>query len=40
MTKPDWEVIAVALQGGEISLRAIGSQYFISEGAIRKMAKR
>ena len=40
MTKPDWAAIAVAFQDGELSLRAIGAQYFVSEGAIRKMAKK
>ncbi|BEH99060.1 hypothetical protein AAGU66_08695 [Edwardsiella ictaluri] len=40
MTKPDWAAIAVAFQAGELSLRAIGAQHGVSEGAIRKMAKK
>lgn len=40
MTKPDWEAIESAYRAGLMSLREIASQHNISEGAIRKRAKR
>lgn len=40
MGKPDWEVIETAYRAGVMSLREIASQHSISEGAIRKRAKR
>ncbi|MCU6671485.1 hypothetical protein M8013_22450 [Enterobacteriaceae bacterium H4N4] len=40
MTKPDWEAIESAYRAGVMSLREIASQHGISEGAIRKRAKR
>ncbi|CZV57764.1 hypothetical protein [Enterobacter hormaechei] len=40
MTKPDWEAIETAYRAGVMSLREIASQHGISEGAIRKRAKR
>lgn len=40
MTKPDWEAIESAYRAGLMSLREIASQHSISEGAIRKRAKR
>ncbi|SPW34489.1 Uncharacterised protein [Edwardsiella tarda] len=39
MTTPDWGSIESAYRIGKLSLRAMGTQYSISEGAIRKMAK-
>ena len=40
MSKPDWEAIETAYRAGVMSLREIASQNGISEGAIRKRAKR
>lgn len=40
MTTPDWEAIESAYRAGLLSLREIASQHGISEGAIRKRAKR
>ena len=40
MIKPDWEAIETAYRAGVMSLREIASQHGISEGAIRKRAKR
>lgn len=40
MSKPDWEAIESAYRAGLMSLREIASQHNISEGAIRKRAKR
>lgn len=40
MAKPDWEAIESAYRAGLMSLREIASQHSISEGAIRKRAKR
>ncbi len=40
MNKPDWEAIETAYRAGVMSLREIASQHGISEGAIRKRAKR
>lgn len=40
MVKPDWEAIESAYRAGVLSLREIASQHGISEGAIRKRAKR
>ncbi len=40
MAKPDWEAIESAYRAGLLSLREIASQHGISEGAIRKRAKR
>ncbi len=40
MTKPDWEAIESAYRAGLLSLREIGSAHGVSEGAIRKRAKR
>ncbi|QMM94943.1 hypothetical protein HVW92_11375 [Citrobacter freundii] len=40
MAKPDWEAIESAYRAGVMSLREIASQNGISEGAIRKRAKR
>ncbi|MHB5871053.1 hypothetical protein ACYCB3_09685 [Klebsiella pneumoniae] len=40
MSKPDWEAIESAYRAGLMSLREIASQHGISEGAIRKRAKR
>ncbi|WP_392562501.1 hypothetical protein RHO12_03195 [Orbus sturtevantii] len=40
MTKPDWEAIESAYRAGVMSLREMGNKYNISEGAIRKRAKR
>ena len=40
MGKPDWEAIETAYRAGVMSLREIASQHSISEGAIRKRAKR
>lgn len=40
MSKPDWEAIETAYRAGVLSLREIASQHGISEGAIRKRAKR
>jgi predicted DNA-binding protein YlxM (UPF0122 family) len=40
MATPDWEAIESAYRAGLMSLREIASQHGISEGAIRKRAKR
>ncbi|WP_338637030.1 hypothetical protein V6L80_00950 [Erwinia persicina] len=40
MASPDWEAIESAYRAGLMSLREIASQHSISEGAIRKRAKR
>ncbi|HDO7032727.1 hypothetical protein [Klebsiella pneumoniae] len=40
MSKPDWEAIETAYRAGVMSLREIAAQHGISEGAIRKRAKR
>lgn len=40
MIKPDWEAIETAYRAGVMSLREIAAQHGISEGAIRKRAKR
>jgi len=40
MTTPDWEAIESAYRAGVMSLREIGAQYGVSEGAIRKKAKK
>ena len=40
MSKPDWEGIETAYRAGVMSLREIAAQHGISEGAIRKRAKR
>ncbi|ELO3583123.1 hypothetical protein R6Z41_001486 [Salmonella enterica] len=40
MAKPDWEAIETAYRAGVMSLREIASYHGISEGAIRKRAKR
>jgi len=39
MTTPDWEAIESAYRAGVLSLRVIGAQYGVTEGAIRKRAK-
>ncbi|MFP2422223.1 hypothetical protein ACLEXA_11875 [Pseudescherichia vulneris] len=40
MAKPDWEAIESAYRAGLMSLREIAGKHGISEGAIRKRAKR
>ena len=40
MATPDWEAIETAYRAGMMSLREIAAQHGISEGAIRKRAKR
>ncbi|EAX5270549.1 hypothetical protein EWE08_22975 [Salmonella enterica subsp. enterica serovar Typhimurium] len=40
MSKPDWEAIETVYRAGVMSLREIASHHGISEGAIRKRAKR
>ncbi len=40
MAKPDWEAIESAYRAGVISLRDIGDKYGVTEGAIRKRAKK
>ena len=40
MSKPDWEAIESAYRAGVLSLRDIGAQYGVTEGAIRKKAKK
>ena len=40
MSKPDWEAIESAYRAGVLSLREIGAQYGVTEGAIRKRAKK
>ena len=38
-TKPDWEAIEREYRAGQLSIREIGSQYGVSDTAIRKRAK-
>lgn len=40
MPKPDWEAIESAYRAGDLSLREIAAQNGISEGSIRKRAKK
>lgn len=40
MATPDWEAIESAYRAGVLSLREIGAQYGVTEGAIRKRAKK
>lgn len=40
MATPDWEAIESAYRAGVLSLRDIGEQYGVTEGAIRKRAKK
>lgn len=40
MPTPDWEAIESAYRAGVMSLRDIGAQYGVTEGAIRKKAKK
>ncbi len=40
MSKPDWEAIESAYRAGVLVLRDIGEQYGVTEGAIRKKAKK
>lgn len=40
MAKPDWEAIESAYRAGALSLRDIGDKYGVTEGAIRKRAKK
>ena len=40
MAKPDWEAIESAYLAGVLSLRDIGDKYGVTEGAIRKRAKK
>ena len=40
MATPDWEAIETAYRAGMMSLREIAAQHGISEGAVRKRAKR
>ncbi|EAA3382338.1 hypothetical protein UJ48_15790 [Salmonella enterica] len=40
MSKPDWEAIETAYRAGVMSLRDIGALYGVTEGAIRKKAKK
>lgn len=40
MATPDWEAIETAYRAGVLSLRDIGEQYGVTEGAIRKRAKK
>lgn len=40
MAKPDWEAIETAYRAGIMSLREIGTLYGVTEGAIRKKAKK
>jgi len=40
MTKPDWEAIESAYLAGVLVLRDIGKKYGVTEGAIRKRAKK
>lgn len=40
MSKPDWEAIETAYRAGVMSLRDIGAQHGVTEGAIRKKAKK
>ncbi|ECM8777701.1 hypothetical protein YK20_23950, partial [Salmonella enterica subsp. enterica serovar Newport] len=40
MAKPDWEAIETAYWAGIMSLREIGTLYGVTEGAIRKKARK
>ncbi|ELF8300745.1 hypothetical protein RA718_004554 [Salmonella enterica] len=40
MAKPDWEAIETAYRAGIMGLREIGTLYGVTEGAIRKKAKK
>lgn len=40
MATPDWEAIESAYRAGVLSLRGIGDKYGVTEGAIRKRAKK
>lgn len=40
MAMPDWEAIESAYRAGVLSLREIGAQYGVTEGAIRKRARK
>ncbi|EPV0643484.1 TPA: hypothetical protein ACJI7E_002336 [Klebsiella pneumoniae] len=40
MATPDWEAIESAYRAGALSLRDIGDKYGVTEGAIRKRAKK
>ncbi|EAS0289820.1 hypothetical protein D9U59_08620 [Salmonella enterica] len=40
MAKPDWEAIETSYRAGIMSLREIGTLYGVTEGAIRKKAKK
>lgn len=40
MATPDWEAIESAYRAGVLSLRDIGDKYGVTEGAIRKKAKK
>lgn len=40
MAKPDWEAIETAYRAGIMSLREIGTLYGVTEGAIRKKARK
>lgn len=40
MATPDWEAIESAYRAGVLVLRDIGEQYGVTEGAIRKRAKK
>ena len=40
MAKPDWEAIESAYRAGVLSIRDIGDKYGVTEGAIRKRAKK
>lgn len=40
MSKPDWEAIESAYRAGVLVLRDIGEKYGVTEGAIRKRAKK
>lgn len=40
MANPDWEAIESAYRAGVLSLREIGAKYGVTEGAIRKRAKK
>lgn len=40
MATPDWEAIESAYRAGVLSLRDIGEKYGVTEGAIRKRAKK
>lgn len=40
MAKPDWGAIESAYRAGVMSLREIGALYGVTEGAIRKKARK